>query len=258
MKPNPLITQASTKCNSSNSLNLLLVAAFLATIVVAPRLPSAAEAQDAADKKAENRINGVPARDAATKKNLIDLSEHFNGSPREGWFPRTPNGGPADKALPLPLGVGRFEGIDFDVRGVIQLSGTRMQRAGGEFPEAVKGIKVGLKCKRLHFLHAAGWAADAYLPLGSKIGNFVVRYADGSEREISIVTGEDLRDWVQHDEDAISHGTVAWKGTTPNGLPARVFTSHWENPQPDVEIKSIDYISKMTDASPFLIAMTLE
>lgn len=206
----------------------------------------------------EREIKGVPPRDAATKKNLIDLSDHFNGSIRQGWFPSTGNGSSADKTLPIPLGIERFNGIDFDLRGGVQLSGILMKKAGGQFPEEVKGIKVGLNGERLHFLQAAGWAADAYVPLRSKTGVFVVHYGYGSEREVPIVTGEDLRDWVQHDENIILHGEVAWKGETPNGLPARVFHSHWENPQPDVEISSLDYVSKMTAASPFLIAITAE
>ena len=256
--------RSSKPTSDKSDFNLLKSLAFVlyGSLVVAVSAlagPSSDEAaRDSAEKTSEARIKGVPPRDVATKKNLIDLSDYYNGSPREGWLPRTGNGTSAAKALPIALGVGRFEGIDFDVRGLIQLSGTRIQQAGGQFPEAVKGIKADLKCKRLHFLHGAGWAAEAYVPLGSKIGSFVVHYADSSEREIPIITGEDLRDWVQHDEDAIRHGEVVWKGKTPNGLPVRVFRSHWDNPQPEVEIKSIDYVSKMTDASPFLIAVTGE
>jgi hypothetical protein len=32
----------------------------------------------------------------------------------------------------------------------------------------------------------------------------------------------------------------------------------WNNPRPEVEISSIDFISYMTESAPFLIAVTVE
>ena len=232
--------------------------ALLAVIATVPDPSSDANGKDAAENNTGERVKGVPPRDPTTKKSLIDLSSCYNGSLREGWLPSTVAGTTAQKAFPIPFGVSKFDGLDFDVRGVVQLSGNRMKQAGGEFPEKVLDIRAGLKCKRLHFLHAAGWAANNYVPLGTQIGTYVVHYADNSEREIPIVTGENLRDWVPHDEDEVSQGTVVWKDKTPGGLTARIYKCQWENPQSEIEIKSIDFVSKMTDASPFLIAITAE
>ena len=38
----------------------------------------------------------------------------------------------------------------------------------------------------------------------------------------------------------------------------RLFKTAFLNPQPDKEIKSIDYVSGMAGSAPFMIAMTLE
>ena len=38
----------------------------------------------------------------------------------------------------------------------------------------------------------------------------------------------------------------------------RLFTTTWENPYPETQVFSIDYISAMEDAAPFLIAIAAE
>jgi hypothetical protein len=202
-------------------------------------------------------IQRVPPRNPSTKKNLIDLSGHYNGSPREGWLPTTPMGTTAQKTLPITLGVGRFDGVDFDVRGLIQLSGNKIKAAGGEFPEKVTDIKVGLKCRKLYFLQAAAWGS--FVKNGVQIGSFTVHYVNDSKREILIVQGEDLGNWTGTDnDDLLRRGAVVWKGENAAEQSVRVYKSVWDNPQPELEIRSLDFVSKMTDASPFLIAITAE
>ena len=51
---------------------------------------------------------------------------------------------------------------------------------------------------------------------------------------------------------------VGWTGTTPQGVPIQLFISTRKNPRPGVEISSLDYVSKMTQAGPFLVAITVE
>lgn len=215
---------------------------------------SVAEKNGEAKEKAEP-IKGVPPRDIATKPNLIDLSDHFNGSLREGWLPATFST-TAEKNLPMALGVEKFDGVEFDVRGLIQLSGEAIKKADGDFPEQVKGIRIGQKCKRVHVLHAATWAKGVGDSV--EIGRLVFHYADGSEREFPIVNGENVRDWVTPSKEDLRRATVVWTGENPAKMELRIYKATWENPSPDVEIKSVDYISKMTAASPFLIAITTE
>ena len=52
----------------------------------------------------------------------------------------------------------------------------------------VKGIKVGGRGRKLHFLHGVQQAAAP----GTEVGAYVVHYADGSTERIPIVYGRDL------------------------------------------------------------------
>ncbi len=38
----------------------------------------------------------------------------------------------------------------------------------------------------------------------------------------------------------------------------RLFLSTFDNPRPDVEVPAIDFVSELTPAAPFLVAMTVE
>ena len=38
----------------------------------------------------------------------------------------------------------------------------------------------------------------------------------------------------------------------------RLFVSRWDNPRPEVEVTSLDIVSKMTRSGPILIALTVE
>ena len=55
---------------------------------------------------------------------------------------------------------------------------------------------------------------------------------------------------------------VAWSGqnslSKQRGRTIQLFKSTWKNPRPDVEIISLDFVSEMQDAAPFLVAVTGE
>jgi len=199
---------------------------------------------------------GLPKREANTSANLLNLSKVYNASLKDSWHA----GGLADNTLAnLPQGIQEFAGVQFDVRGIVQLSGkSAASQLEVRFPKEAKGIKVNQKGNQLHFLHATAWGA----PEGTKIGSFVVHYANDETREIPIVYGEDVRDWwTGQNEPANDHLTVAWTGknTVPdNETPIRLFKTTWKNPLPEVEMKTIDYRTTMSASAPFLIAITVE
>jgi len=65
------------------------------------------------------------------------------------------------------------------------------------------------------------------------------------------------------DSVALKEGTtVAWRGqnswASPPDWKILLYGFHWRNPQPDVEIATIDFNSAMTMAAPFLVAITAE
>jgi hypothetical protein len=182
--------------------------------------------------------------------NLIDLTAYYNAALNEAWH--FGQGTKGTDLGALPTGVQTLAGVRFDVRGIIQLSSKRSQPW---FPEKVQGIRIGQKCRTLHFLHATGWMAKD----GARIGSFVIHYANGQNQELPIVYGEDTREWHGRSDSVqtITHGKLAWSWPS-DSLERRLFMSSRQNPLPDLEITTVDYISAMTDCYPFLIAITVE
>ena len=159
------------------------------------------------------------------------------------------------------MGLQRLGGIEFDVRGLVQLGG---KASGGErFPTTVTGIKVNQKCQKLHFLHAAAFGKPS--DEGKQIGTFVLHFAANQMRmEIPIVYGKDVRDWHYWpaEKDGPESLKIVWRGE--NGVSkhaksyVRLFETSWTNLVPNLELESIDLVSTMTQPAPFLLAITLE
>lgn len=198
----------------------------------------------------------IPARPAEAGPEQIDLSAYYNASPKDSWH----QGAMANNTLAnLPTGLVELDGVPFDVRGIVQLAGMgQIQESSARFPEAVEGMALDRQATRLHFLHACGWSA----PLFTKIGEYVVHYADGQTRTIEILYGRDVLDWwTPQDVAGSSELKVAWTGpnnSLPNGVPLSLYHTTWDNPRPDQTIASLDYRSTMSNAAPFLIAVTAE
>jgi len=180
------------------------------------------------------------------------LTDYYNAALVQAWHPGTRN----NNLDILPSGLLQLGGTVFDVRGVIQLSGDSLQRAGGKFPRRIEGIRVKQPCRTLHFLHACGWSA----PEGTRIGTYLVHYVDGRTQEIPIVYGEDVRDWNAEADPSfkVKHGSMVWSGVNRARLLVRLFEGTWVNPWAASEIDSIDYLSEMANAAPFLVAITAE
>jgi hypothetical protein len=76
------------------------------------------------------------------------------------------------------------------------------------------------------------------------------------------VYGKDVREWWFKIGER-DNPPAAWKGPQQRwlnrrDLGTRLYITTWQNPRPDVVIGSLDYISAMTEAAPFLIAITAE
>jgi hypothetical protein len=69
--------------------------------------------------------------------------------------------------------------------------------------------------------------------------------------------------WVKWSEPPAPKGlVVAWSGNNEEaaagGTSIRLFKWTWENPLPEIEIRSLDFVSNLTGCAPFLIAITAE
>jgi len=118
---------------------------------------------------------------------------------------------------------------------------------------------VGRPCRKIHFLHGAGWSARA----GTHIGSYVVHYADGESREVKILFGQNVREWLAPPAPQLITGAaVAWEGSNQAsralGLGVRLYQMTWLNPLPGAEVQRIDFKSAMENPAPFLIAITVE
>jgi eukaryotic-like serine/threonine-protein kinase len=209
-----------------------------------------------------NLVSTIPRRNGAARPQLLDLSEHYNGSLTAGWIPSSAFGTTVERNLgELPQGIQKLADVEFDVRGLIQLGGHSLNDSlNAEYPRAAENLPVKQKCRRLHFLYGTGWRE----PDGTKIGSYVIHYAGGEWREVSIIYGEDVRDWwfTRGLDEPTTRGAVVWTGwnaaTRAQNQALRLYKLTWENPHPELRIESIDFISELSNSSPFLIGITAE
>lgn len=166
----------------------------------------------------------------------------------------------------LKEGEQTLAGVKFTIgKKIMQLKSTVLENR----PSKIEGIKVDKKFRKLHILHATGYgnaAPDnpAHVPNGTTIGKYIIHYADMGTIEIPIVYGADVVDWwggVQPQK--FTKGKVAWTGSNQiakqGGDIIRLYLTSWQNPSPEKEIATIDFISTSTSAAaPFCVAMTLE
>ncbi|HXJ57508.1 MAG TPA: serine/threonine-protein kinase [Verrucomicrobiae bacterium] len=192
-----------------------------------------------------------PSRSSSATRNQLDLTSFYNARLDSAWHSD-------DARLTLekfPAGLLRLGNTSFDARGLIQLSGRELAGRRQTFPERVAGIPVGLKARRIHFLHGTVWPARE----GTHLADYAIGYADEQQHVFPIVYGLDVRDWnVGSDpKTQVGRGMTAWS-TWQKPFAFRIFTSIWTNPVPELEIVSLDFASRMEASAPFLIAITVE
>jgi hypothetical protein len=198
----------------------------------------------------------IPPRAANTGANLIDLTDYYDAPLTQSWHsPKE-----AQNSLgELQSGVQNLNGVDFDVRGLIQVGAFAAN--GLAYPSRVEGIPVGQLCHRLHFLHSAIFAGGAHT--GDELGTYLIHYIGGRQIEIPISAGKDVVDWWSLPGKQDATCVTAWTGSNPAakrvGRTIRLFQTTWENPFPAVPINQLDFVSdKPAPGRPFLLAVTAE
>jgi hypothetical protein len=211
----------------------------------------------------ENVRAALPARQADTPAQLLDLSKFYNVS-LEGN-----GGGFLEPGSPHAIQKGRIRLSDvvFDVRGAIRLHSPNPFYVNMRAPERVNGIKVNQICRRLHFLHYVYRSRNAGVD-GEIVATYVVKYSDGERAEIPIKYGEDVLTWTSYNGArgsadpremlANTNSTIVWKGTNNLNFPVRMSRTTWSNPRPEVRIKTVDLVSGMSQCSHVVVAITTE
>jgi hypothetical protein len=200
-----------------------------------------------------------PERDPTARPQLLDLTHYFNARLTDTWH-GTQNATGNDLGS-LPIGIQNLDGVDYDLRGVIQLASKAP--SANRFPTNVSGIKIGQKVQKLHFLHSGAFGKPA--DDGKEIGAYVLHFAGNQTRlEVPIIYGQDVRDWHYWPKEPEAPATLhmVWKGqnksTKDSNSYLRLFETTWTNILPTVEIESIDFVSKLSQPAPFLLAITVE
>ena len=198
----------------------------------------------------------IPPRRAQANSKAVDLDGVYNVALNESWQPIGELADVDRSLAALPAGLHDFEGVSFDVRGIIQLSGSAQDSR--LYPEWV-GIPVGQVFQRFHVLHGATGSERQ----GQEIGAFVLHYANGNVAEVPILFGEHLRgeDVRVDPETNCSNGRLVRSpgGSTEQGINhPRVYQAAFANPMPTVEVERVEFTSKLTKCGPFLLALTLE
>jgi tetratricopeptide (TPR) repeat protein len=203
------------------------------------------------------RLLRIPARAASAPPNLIDLSGFYNAKLNQPLPPERN----ADLALSyLEPGIRTLGGTDFDVRGIILLCSSGFPTEAYDWPRIAPGIPIAQKCRRLHFLHAARWG-NLPRDRGVRIASYRIHFGEGQVHEIPVKYGEDLAGFFPRTSPARTNHTarVVWTGSSPlTSNIERLFEMIWDNPAPESEITSIDFVSAMGRAAPFLVAITAD
>jgi hypothetical protein len=157
----------------------------------------------------------------------------------------------------LQLGEQTIGGVRFQV-------GDRVIKPKPEKESKVEGIPVKRKIARLWVLHATEYGSPRSVADGTPIGQYRVRFDDGSDESVPIVYGKDVRDWWDFDDGTpVTRGRVVWTGGNftagQRNVTIRLYLGVWENPRPEKMVDALDYISSTdTRCSPFCVAMTVE
>jgi hypothetical protein len=184
-------------------------------------------------------------------KGFVDLKHFYNAGARTNWMGAGRVIG-RDLAQ-LPEGDNSFGGVPFHIQEVVQLRGGPPRTNASFYPHAVKGIPVRMKCDKLHFLHGTAWSALD----GTAVAAYDIHFADGSNVEVPVRYGTDVRDWSFDMHDVYQTNNTAWS-SKKGRFSLRLFKTVWQNPKPLVQIKTIDFVSSDTASYPFLLGITAE
>ncbi len=184
----------------------------------------------------------------------MGLADDKPGDGKGGWADE----GNLNDMSDLKTGRRNFYGVPFELidpatnggKAVVTL---RSRNLTPTLPEAAERIPVNRKVRNLYFLHAAAWGTPG------EIGDYVIRYADGSKETIGIEIPRNCNNWWQgFSENEESRPVPVRVTNTPTDVPAWRYLRilEWQNPKMDVPIESIDFRSRNDVQTPILLAVS--
>jgi RNA polymerase sigma factor (sigma-70 family) len=194
----------------------------------------------------------------------LDLTGHYGSS--ASVF----NSGPEYWGT-VPSGFQVFDHVPLQIGGLLCLWGERNAAGGAKFPEQVVGIPVNRKFEALYIYQTAFFPSSENTP----VYEVVWRYEDGSSATNQLRYGSDIIELAGNPTRRASRVTgpnnktandptgpnssLAWMGgtrTQGQNRPMRFCLTAIANPQPAVEVTSIDLYSCKSESAPCILAMT--
>ncbi len=190
---------------------------------------------------------------AITSANLvyqpIDISKQANQYRGEqGWF-----GDKNFSFAAFPGGKQTFAGVDYNIYSFATSPvPTAVMLAGDGVPgglaDSIHGIPVNRKADALFFLQAARIdqrrnEQEVRDNAKFEMADYVINYADGQQVKVPVYSEIDIEDYKQKSPAPLPGAQIAWlrlyEGTPYTEV---AYQMQWNNPRPNVEIKSIDLV----------------
>jgi len=171
----------------------------------------------------------------------------------------------------VPSGFQVFDHVPLQIEGLLYLWGARNAAGGATFPEQVVGIPVNRKFESLYIYQTALFPSSDNTP----VYEVVWQYEDGSSATNQVRYGSDILELAGNPGERASRVTgpdnktandptglnsrLAWMGgtrTQGQNRPMRFCLTAIANPQPALEVTSIDLYSCKSESAPCILAMT--
>lgn len=186
----------------------------------------------------------------------IDLTSYYDKGERSD-FDGHDNGWAT-----FPKGDQVFQGIPFNARGMVMLSG-RSLAAIKNFPlqKSISEVPVNRKFEQLHLLQGAAFRAER----GTVLAHARIDYADGTWELLPIAYGVHTADlWRSCFEPPVelaANSRLGWVAIPPavvgGGLSTRMFLTSFDNPHPDRMVETVSVQSTDAVASVIVVGITV-
>jgi hypothetical protein len=167
-----------------------------------------------------------------------------------------------DQGWDIPWGFQVFDNVPLQIDGSMYLWGAGNAKSGTVFPEEIEGITMNQRFETLYVYHATFFA----VPKNKPVYELVFRYEDNSSVTNQLLYGSDVLDFNSNskgDKPVVGptgpNSRLAWAGGSfreDRKQPLRFCLTAIKNPQPSLEVLSIDLYSCKTQAAGVILAMT--
>lgn len=199
----------------------------------------------------------IPRRSPHAPSNLIDLSEYYTSDPE---VVRSLFYNVRSQMRPVPTGIQRFDGIDYDLRGLVQIGTFR----GNDRFIDPKQQKLGVSCipvadvptAALHLLLQV--STPLPVPGGTEMVRLTLHYRDGGSTQLPVRSEREVPGFGGGDQDVpmalATNAALTAIGLADPGLS----TPRLENPFPQRTLRCIDLATTLPVNPVLLFAITQE